>query len=202
MTTSSPEATVNPWSPPNLGETETVTVASIRSTLESARQKGYDEGFERGHAEGVAKAQAITADIEQLLTAMVEPFAKQEETLFREQCLVIARIATAVIERELQLEPAAIEQALSSALEVVKNEPQPLEIEINASDLERLETVAPDLLQGKSWQVETDHDLMPGGCRIKVGDSIIDASIEARLQAAIREALGLELPEREAPEAS
>ena len=62
MTTSSPEATVNPWSPPNLGETETVTVASIRSTLESARQKGYDEGFERGHAEGVAKAQAITAD--------------------------------------------------------------------------------------------------------------------------------------------
>ena len=202
MTTSSPEATVNPWSPPNLGETETVTVASIRSTLESARQKGYDEGFERGHAEGVAKASAITADIEQLLTAMVEPFAKQEETLFREQCQVIARIATAVIERELQLEPAAIEQALSSALEVVKNEPQPLEIEINASDLERLETVAPDLLQGKSWQVETDHDLMPGGCRIKVGDSIIDASIEARLQAAIREALGLELPEREAPEAS
>ena len=202
MTTSSPEATVNPWSPPNLGETETVTVASIRSTLESARQKGYDEGFERGHAEGVAKAQAITADIEQLLTAMVEPFAKQEETLFREQCLVIARIATAVIERELQLEPATIEQALSSALEVVKNEPQPLEIEINASDLERLETVAPDLLQGKSWRVETGHDLMPGGCRIKVGDSIIDASIEARLQAAIREALGLELPEREAPEAS
>ena len=202
MTTSSPEATVNPWSPPNLGETETVTVASIRSTLESARQKGYDEGFERGHAEGVAKAQAITADIEQLLTAMVEPFAKQEETLFREQCLVISRIATAVIERELQLEPATIEQALSSALEVVKNEPQPLEIEINASDLERLETVAPDLLQGKSWRVETDDDLMPGGCRIKVGDSIIDASIEARLQAAIREALGLELPEREAPEAS
>lgn len=202
MTTSSLEATVNPWSPPNLGETETVTVASIRSTLESARQKGYDEGFERGHAEGVAKAQAITADIEQLLTAMVEPFAKQEETLFREQCLVISRIATAVIERELQLEPATIEQALSSALEVVKNEPQPLEIEINASDLERLETVAPDLLQGKSWRVETDHDLMPGGCRIKVGDSIIDASIEARLQAAIREALGLELPEREAPEAS
>ena len=202
MTTSSPEATVNPWSPPNLGETETVTVASIRSTLESARQKGYDEGFERGHAEGVAKAQAISADIEQLLTAMVEPFAKQEETLFREQCLVISRIATAVIERELQLEPATIEQALSSALEVVKNEPQPLEIEINASDLERLETVAPDLLQGKSWRVETDHDLMPGGCRIKVGDSIIDASIEARLQAAIREALGLELPEREAPEAS
>ena len=202
MTTSSPEATVNPWSPPNLGETETVTVASIRSTLESARQKGYDEGFERGHAEGVAKAQAITADIEQLLTAMVEPFAKQEETLFREQCLVISRIATAVIERELQLEPATIEQALSSALEVVKNEPQPLEIEINASDLERLETVAPDLLQGKSWRVETDDDLMPGGCRIKVGDSIIDASIEARLQATIREALGLELPEREAPEAS
>ena len=202
MTTSSPEATVNPWSPPNLGETETVTVASIRSTLESARQKGYDEGFERGHAEGVAKAQAISADIEQLLTAMVEPFAKQEETLFREQCLVISRIATAVIERELQLEPATIEQALSSALEVVKNEPQPLEIEINASDLERLETVAPDLLQGKSWRVETDHDLMPGGCRIKVGDSIIDASVEARLQAAIREALGLELPEREAPEAS
>ena len=202
MTTSSPEAAVNPWSPPNLGETETVTVASIRSTLESARQKGYDEGFERGYADGVAKAQAITADIEQLLTAMVEPFAKQEETLFREQCLVISRTATAVIERELQLEPAAIEQALSSALEVVKNEPQPLEIEINASDLERLETVAPDLLQGKSWQVETNHDLMPGGCRIKVGDSIIDASIEARLQAAIREALGLELPEREAPEAS
>lgn len=202
MTTSSPEATVNPWSPPNLGETETVTVASIRSTLESARQKGYDEGFERGHAEGVAKAQAITADIEQLLTAMVEPFAKQEETLFREQCLVISRIATAVIERELQLEPATIEQALSSALDVVKNEPQPLEIEINASDLERLETVAPDLLQGKSWRVETDHDLMPGGCRIRVGDSIIDASIEARLQAAIREALGLELPEREAPEGS
>ena len=201
MTTSSPEATVNAWSPPNLGETETVTVASIRSTLESARQKGYDEGFERGHAEGVAKAQAVTADIERLLTAMAEPFAKQEEALFRAQCVVIYRVVTAVIKRELELEPAAIEQALSSALEVIKNEPQPLEIVVNASDLERLETIAPDLLEGKSWRVATDHDLMPGGCRIRVGDSIIDASVEARLQAAIRESLGLELPEPEATEA-
>jgi flagellar assembly protein FliH len=149
----------------------------------------------------VAKAQAVTADIERLLTAMAEPFAKQEEALFRAQCLVISRVVTAVIKRELELEPAAIEQALSSALEVIKNEPQPLEIVVNASDLERLETIAPDLLDGKSWRVETDHDLMPGGCRIRVGDSIIDASVEARLQAALRESLGLELPEPEATEA-
>jgi flagellar biosynthesis/type III secretory pathway protein FliH len=38
-----------------------------------------------------------------------------------------------------------------------------------------------------------DDDLMPGGCRLQVADSIIDASIERRLIVAIREALGLEL---------
>jgi flagellar biosynthesis/type III secretory pathway protein FliH len=36
---------------------------------------------------------------------------------------------------------------------------------------------------------------MPGGCRLQVGDSIIDASIEGRLSVAIREALGLEVAE-------
>ena len=117
MTTSSPEAEARrAWSPPHLGETETVTVSSIRATLDSARQKGYDEGFEKGHAEGLAKAQAITADLEQLWEAMAQPFARQEEALFREQCLLVSRVAAAVLERELQTEPALIEAAVLKRL--------------------------------------------------------------------------------------
>ena len=61
MTTSSVEApATGSWSPPHLGETEFVTASSIRETLDAARQKGYDEGFQSGHAEGLAEAQAIT----------------------------------------------------------------------------------------------------------------------------------------------
>lgn len=194
MTTSSPEAEApSAWSPPHLGETETVTVSSIRATLDSARQKGYDEGFEKGHAEGLAKAQAITADLQQLWEAMAQPFARQEEALFREQCLLVSRVAAAVLERELQTEPALIEAALEKALKLLKNSAQTIEIQINSSDVRRLEEVAPELLQNQPWRVEVDDDVMPGGCRVQVGDSIVDATLEGRLTAAIKEAVGLEI---------
>lgn len=194
MTTSSPEAEApSAWSPPHLGETETVTVSSIRATLDSARQKGYDEGFEKGHAEGLAKAQAITADLEQLWEAMAQPFARQEEALFREQCLLVSRVAAAVLERELQTEPALIEAALEKALELLKISTQAIEIYVNSFDLTRLEEVAPELLQNQPWRVEVDDDVMPGGCRVQVGDSIVDATLEGRLTAAIKEAVGLEI---------
>ena len=194
MTTSSPEATApSAWSPPHLGETETVTVSSIRATLDSARQKGYDEGFEKGHAEGLSKAQAITADLQQLWEAMAQPFARQEEALFKEQCLLVSRIAMAVLERELQTAPASIEAALKKALELQKSSAQAIEIRVNSRDLSRLEEVAPELLQNQPWRVEVDDDVMPGGCRVQVDDSIVDATLEGRLTAAIREAVGLEI---------
>ena len=194
MTTSSPEAAApSAWSPPHLGETETVTVSSIRATLDSARQKGYDEGFEKGHAEGLAKAQAITADLQQLWEAMAQPFSRQEEVLFAEQCLLVSRVARAVLERELQTEPASVEAALSKALELLKSSVQAIEITINSRDLSRLEAVAPELLQNQPWRIEVDDDLMPGGCRVQVDDSIVDATLEGRLTAAIREAVGLEI---------
>ena len=194
MTTSSPEAAApSAWSPPHLGETETVTVSSIRATLDSARQKGYDEGFEKGHAEGLAKAQAITADLQQLWEAMAQPFARQEEALFREQCLLVSRVAAAVLERELQTEPALIEAALEKALELLKSSTQSIKIHVNSCDLQRLEEVAPELLQNQPWRVEVDDDVMPGGCRVQVGDSIVDATLEGRLTAAIKEAVGLEV---------
>ena len=195
MTTSSPEATTpSAWFPPHLGETETVTVSSIRATLDSARQRGYDEGFEKGHAEGLAKAQPIAADLQQLWEAMAKPFTRQEEALFKEQCLLISRVAMAVLERELQTEPALIEAALRKALELLKGSIQAIEITINSRDLSRLEEVAPELLQNQPWRVEVDDDLMSGGCRIQVDDSVVDATLEGRLTAAIREAVGLELP--------
>jgi len=194
MTTSSPEAAApSAWLPPHLGETETVTVSSIRATLDSARQKGYDEGFEKGHAEGLAKAQAITADLQQLWQAMAQPFGRQEEALFAEQCLLVSRVAMAVLERELQTEPVAIEAALSKALEQLKSSIQAFEITINSRDLSRLEAVAPELLQNQPWRIEVDDDLMPGGCRVQVDDSIVDATLEGRLTVAIREAVGLEI---------
>ena len=132
MTTSSAEAAATgSWSPPHLGETEFVTPSSIRETLDAARQKGYDEGFQSGYKEGLAEAQAITQSLERLWGAMAEPFEKQEERLFREQCLLISRLASAVLERELRTEPSAIETTLSKALEVVKSASQPIEISVN-----------------------------------------------------------------------
>ena len=171
-----------------------MTVSSIRATLDGARQKGYDEGFEKGHADGLAKAQPVTADLQQLWEAMDQPFARQEEARFKEQCLLVSRVAMAVLERELQTEPAAIEAALRRAIELLKSSSQAVEITVNSHDLSRLEEVAPELLQNQPWRVEVDDDLMPGGCRIQVDDSVVDATLEGRLTAAIREAVGLEVP--------
>ena len=90
-------------------------------------------------------------------------------------------------------EPALIEAALEKALKLLKNSAQTIEIQINSSDVRRLEEVAPELLQNQPWRVEVDDDVMPGGCRVQAGDSIVDATLEGRLTAAIKEAVGLEV---------
>ena len=82
---------------------------------------------------------------------------------------------------------------MSKALELLKSSVQAIEITINSRDQSRLEAVAPELLQNQPWRIEVDDDLMPGGCRVQVDDSIVDATLEGRLTAAIREAVGLEI---------
>ena len=93
MTTSSPEAAAPSAGHRRIWRNRDGYGLDYSRDLDGARQTGYDEGFEKGHAEGLAKAQAITADLQQLWEAMAQPFSRQEEALFAEQCLLVSRVA-------------------------------------------------------------------------------------------------------------
>lgn len=175
---------VTPWSPPSLS---VVTPASAREeyeqTLATGRQQGYEEGLKQGLAEGRRQAQGLLAEMSAIWEAMQAPFLDLEEEVQTQLLGLSVAIARAVVERELTTDEAAIERALGAALESLAEAGSDLQVVLNPDDKALIE----DLLDQQRITAELvpNPNMMRGGCQLRRGGALVDASIESRLMAAI-----------------
>ncbi|MEE4203278.1 MAG: FliH/SctL family protein, partial [Halieaceae bacterium] len=178
------EPAITPWSPPSLS---VVTPASARQeyeqTLAAGRQQGYNEGLQQGLAEGRRQAQTLLAEMSAIWEAMQAPFLDLEQEVQTQLLGLSVAVARAVVERELRTDDAAIERALGAALESLAEASSGLQVVLNPEDKARIE----DLLEQQRISAELipNPNMMRGGCQLRRGGALVDASIESRMMVAI-----------------
>jgi flagellar assembly protein FliH len=162
--------------------------AEAAARVEAARQEaavaGHAEGYARGYAEGLAESRATFAGLLGQLDAQAARLQQREAQAFAELAAAATTVATALVEvlldRELALSASPGLDALARALRAAP-EAGDVVARLNREDLELLGDVA-DLAPGRTVDLVADPGIGRGSCVLDVGDTRVDARLDAALQ--------------------
>ncbi|OHC23283.1 MAG: flagellar assembly protein FliH [Pseudomonadales bacterium RIFCSPHIGHO2_02_FULL_60_43] len=182
-------------------ESEEVALEDVKpltlDELEAIRQDAYNEGFATGEKDGFHAGQlkakqeadialaAKLASMEQLMTQLFEPISAQDQQLEEAMVSLLGQMVRQVIQRELVSDSSQIRQVLSEALKLLPMGTGNIRIHVNPQDFEIIKALRER--HEESWRILEDTSLLPGGCRVESELSRIDATVETRLNQAIKQ---------------
>ncbi|MBX9913769.1 MAG: flagellar assembly protein FliH [Pseudomonadaceae bacterium] len=182
-------------------QSEEIELESVKpltlDELEAIRQDGYNEGFAVGEKDGFHAGQikakheaelllqAKLLRLEQLMGQLLVPIAEQDQQIEQALVQLVSHISRQVIRRELQCDSSQLKGVLSEALKLLPMGAGNVRIHINAQDFELVKALRER--HEENWRILEDEQLLPGGCRIETEHSQIDASVETRLEQAIKQ---------------
>jgi len=180
--------------------------------LEAIRQDAYNEGFSAGEKDGFhagqlkAKQEAEVvlqgkvALLEQLMAQLFEPIAEQDQQVERALVQLVSQMTREVIRRELVSDSSQLAQVLREALKLLPMGAGNVRIHINPQDFELVKALRER--HEETWRILEDEQLQPGGCRVESEHSLIDASIETRLDLALKQLFDQQREQASSPPAA
>ncbi|MFK7828951.1 MAG: FliH/SctL family protein [Congregibacter sp.] len=173
------------WTPPaltSIAAAEAAPVIDVAREAEQAREQGYAEG----RAEGLAAARAQSEDVAQqmnaLLASLASAYADTDSVLLRDLLDLTSRVARAVLRRELATDSDTIESVIREALALLADAPATTELTLHPLDAQRARDLG--LLEDQVIIRESQR-IQRGGAQLRNGNTLLDASVEARLQAVL-----------------
>lgn len=173
------------------------TAEEIEAIYEEARRSGYAAGFEEGreagHVAGQEAAEAVGRAEAERLSALIDDLGesiKNCEQQVAEQLLAVAlEIARQVLRHSLQVKPELILPVVREAIAALPvSHGHPLLL-VNPADAALVRDRLGDGLAHSGWKLIEDLQIEPGGCRVEVAGSEVDATVATRWQRVL-EAIG------------
>lgn len=164
--------------------------------LEALQKDAYEEAWQKGHADGMAAGQREVSRraerYDELLRALCRPFDELDETVENQLVELSMAVVKQLFRREIKLNPAHVIGVVREAIQLLPIASRSVQVHLHPEDAVLVrESLAP--AEGEpAWSIVEDPLIAKGGCRVTTENSQIDASVEARLQAAINAVLGEE----------
>jgi len=127
---------------------------------------------------------------DELLLALSEPFDRLDGSVEKQLVELAIAIVKQLFRREIKINPSHVIGVVREAIQLLPIASQNVQVHLHPDDAALVrETLSP--AEGEpAWVLVEDPLIAAGGCRITTENSQIDATTEARLQAAINAALG------------
>lgn len=157
-------------------------------------QKGYAEGLEKGRQEGQTKAyEEHKAELEEkirsfrdLTNALLDPVGMQDQALENWIVDTSMQMAKHLINRELTEDPSALFRIIESAVSSLPAGARNIRVYLHSDDVELAHEAFSG--SGEQWTFHADAQLSRGGVRVVTENSLVDYSVETRLQKMLDEA--------------
>jgi len=150
--------------------------------LAVAQASGFQEGRREGLDAGREEAEKTAGDMLALVEEMAHPFRSLDQLVIKELSQLAMLLAEKIVGRELSINSEIITQVVADALSTLSSLEGGIEIFLNPKDARQLRELAPDVLDGVSWKLVETSDMLPGGCRVKTPVSLVDASVEKKME--------------------
>lgn len=163
--------------------------------LEAGREEGRRQGLETGKAEGQTRGYEdsqkeidVKLDrLEHLLGELLLPISRHRDDIETALVNLTTVLARAVVYRELTIDSSQIRHVVRRALEALPSTVDTVRIRIHPDDCDSVREVA-DRMAATSSLIE-DTAVLPGGCTVETCRSLVDFTVEKRLQRAVESML-------------
>lgn len=175
-----------------------LTIDDIDELQKEAEHEGYQAGLElgkkQGYQDGLKLAQQEllqqTNYLKQIMTTLNTPLENLDSDVENDLLSLVITVARQVIRRELKADPEHVIGAVRAALAVLPITDREITLYLNPQDEELVRKGLSLDDESTSWKWVEDPTISRGGCRLETTDTIIDASVEARLESVIHKLLG------------
>ncbi|MEM7277219.1 MAG: FliH/SctL family protein [Pseudomonadota bacterium] len=203
MTTSDASQGANSWSLPAIDPADTPQARKRRAEQEQELQR--TTAVEKGYAEGIAQGQAQIFEqltrLDGLISQLSQPLRELDDSVAESLVELSCRIARQVVRKELQLDRAQIIAIAREALQALPVAAREVRLSLHPEDAHLFAEAMADTGESRSWELIEDPLLSRGGLKIVTETSVVDASVEKRLDTIIGQLVDDERTGRRNPDA-
>lgn len=177
-----------------------LNVKAIEALQQQAQEEGYKAGFEEGHKAGLkAGQQAGEREIKQQVThlqniikMLQQPLADLDQQIEQDLVNLAITMTRQLVRRELKLEPEHVIGAMRAALQALPVSDRKIKIYVHPDDLTIIQKGLSLDQDAENRQWIEDPLLTRGGVKLETADTMVDATVDARLNSLISKLLGEE----------
>ncbi len=175
----------------NPDEAESVkipTAAEIEQWREQARAEGYQQGMQQASAEITQQSEQLR----QIIEFFDRPLQSLNEEVEEQLSLLAVVLAQQLVRREIRADPGELIGVIREAVQMLPANSRKIRIYLHPEDAElvrhalQLDEHDEDL----NWKLVEEPMISRGGCEIKSDRSVINVTLENRLQALAASVLG------------
>ncbi len=213
--TTDKDSKVEKWVPPSMGSGNSRVFRTEKSKAQQANQSApetdqnaapiptakdieswHKEAHEEGYQQGIKQAQKEIAEQKKQLLDIIhffeQPLQYLNEEVEQQLNLLAVTLAQQLVRREIRSEPGEIVAVIREAVKMLPISTRKIKIFLHPEDAEIVKKALQldELDDEQSWKLKEDPMITRGGCEIKSDQSVINATLENRLQALAASILG------------
>lgn len=162
------------------------TAADIERMYSDAQQQGYSAGYE----EGIAAARTKAEQIDALLTSLRCSLSELDQHVAEQLLATAVEIASQVLRQSLSVRPDLLIPAVREAVTTLHPHTGHPALLVHPQDAALIRSHLGEQLAHNNWRIIEDSSLTPGGCKVELGASEVDATLETRWRRVI-ESIGI-----------
>ena len=151
---------------------------------------GHAEGLAAGRAEGLAAAHASAAKIDALMTGLQQSLDSVDQQVANRLLATAVEIASQMLRQSLRVKPELLLPVVREAVATLYPHGGHPALFAHPDDAALIRTHLGEQLAHSNWRIIDDASLSAGGCRVEVGASEVDATLETRWRRVI-DAIGI-----------
>ena len=175
---------------PTADDIERMHIEAHEQGYAAGHAEGYAAGLAAGHDEGLAGAQASVAKIDALMASLQKSLDSVDQQVANRLLATAVEIASQMLRQSLRIKPELLLPVVREAVATLYPHGGHPTLFAHPDDAALIRTHLGEQLAHSNWRIIDDASLSAGGCRVEVGASEVDATLETRWRRVI-DAIGI-----------
>ncbi|MER2517655.1 MAG: flagellar assembly protein FliH [Candidatus Accumulibacter phosphatis] len=155
-------------------------VLPTAADIERMHHDAHAEGYAAGYQEGIAAAQASAEAMATLMDNLQQAMSGIDQGVADQLLTLAMEVANQVLRQSLSVQPELLLAVVKEAVSTLHpHHGQPL-LFVHPDDATLVRNHLGEQMPHINWRIVEDGTLTRGGCRVEVGASEVDATLETR----------------------
>lgn len=184
-----PEGAGSPTEPAD-GDEATPLALPTAGDIERMHIEAHQQGYAAGHAEGITEARAGAERIDAVMTSLQQSLSEIDQQVADRLLATAVEIASQMLRQSLRVKPELLLPVVREAMATLHPHLGHPALFVHPDDAALIRRHLGDQLTQNNWRIIEDATLSSGGCRVELGASEVDATLETRWRRVI-ETIGI-----------